>query len=459
MTLPEGGWLEYAYDAANRLTGIENDRGETQTFSVNELGQPLTQVVRDASSNIRLQQAQAYDELSRIIEKIGSGSQTWAFAYDKVNNLTQVTDARSENWGSAWDALNRIVSETDPESATVEYAYAPNNAVTEFEDGRDLATNRVVDGFGLTIFEASPDSGDTTYWYDAADRLTQKTDGDGQTTQLTYDASDRVLSQTFGGAVGETLTFTYDATAGGNHGVGRLTGVTDASGSTSRAYDAQGRLVQNNRVIQGEGYALAYGYDDNREVTSITLPSGHIITYARDDDGLVTGVTAQESGAGPVIPIVSNVAYEPFGPLKQLTYGSGLHRGHAAGIHLDRRHAGRPGGGQRRDAGALLHPRRPDWRAAGGHRLLPEHGLGGGRRSLGAGDHADITARRSGFAAAGAVAATGDGPASELDAGLRSVAGAVCGGRSVGPRGRAEPIRLCRWRSAQCRRSDGPFQP
>lgn len=324
MTLPEGGWLEYAYDAANRLTGIENDRGETQTFTVNALGQPLTQVVRDASSNIRLQQAQAYDELSRIIEKIGSGSQTWAFAYDKVNNLTQVTDARSENWGSAWDALNRIVSETDPEAATVEYAYAPNNAVTEFEDGRDLATNRVVDGFGLTIFEASPDAGDTTYWYDAADRLTQKTDGDGQTTQLTYDASDRVLTQTFAGAVGETLTFSYDATAGGNHGVGRLTGVTDASGSTSRAYDAQGRLVQNNRVIQGESYALAYGYDDNGEVTSITLPSGHIITYARDDDGLVTGVTAQESGAGPIIPIVSNVAYEPFGPLKQLTYGSGL---------------------------------------------------------------------------------------------------------------------------------------
>ncbi len=324
LTLPGGGWTDYAYDAASRLTGIENDRGETQTFTVNEVGQPLTQTVRNASRTITLQQAQSYDELARLIEAIGAGSQTWALAYDKVDNLTQVTDARAEVWTNSWDSLNRIVSETDPESAEVEYAYAPNSQLIEFEDGRDLATTRIVDGFGLTISETSPDSGERTYWYDAANRMIQLVDADGVETDYTYDDAGRPLTQTFVGASGETITYAYDGVTGGNRGIGRLTGVTDASGTTALVYDAQGRVVGDARVIGAETYALAYGYNTNGDVISITYPSGHVITYARDPDGLITDVFAQEALLDPTIDIVTDVTYLPFGPVKHLTFGNGL---------------------------------------------------------------------------------------------------------------------------------------
>jgi RHS repeat-associated protein len=324
LTLPEGGWLEYAYDAANRLTGVENDRGETQAFTVNTVGQPLTQTVRDETTTITLQQSQAYDELSRLIETAGASSETWSLAYDKVNNLTQLTDARAKVWTNSWDALDRVISETDPEAAEVEYAYAPNNQLTTFEDGRDLATTRVVDGFGLTIFEASPDTGERTYWYDAADRLTQLTDADGVQTNYSYDTSGRPLSQTFAGASSEDIAYTYDAVAGGNQGIGRLTSVTDASGSSAFVYDAQGRLTGDTRTIAGETYALGYAYDDNGEVVSVTYPSGHVITFTRDPEGLVTDVVGQEAPLDPTFNILTDITYLPFGPVEHLTFGNGL---------------------------------------------------------------------------------------------------------------------------------------
>lgn len=324
LTLPEGGWLEYAYDAANRLIEIENDRGETQTFAVNALGQPTGKTIRDASSTITFQQTQAYDELGRIRQLVGAGAQTWSFGYDKVDNLVQLTDARSQPWGTAWDALNRVMTDTDPQAADIEFAYAPNDAMTTFRDGRDLETTRVVDGFGLTIFEASPDRGDQTYWYDAASRLTRTVDADGVETLYAYDDAGRRLSETFTGSPADTVTYTYDSTAGGNAGVGRLTGVTDASGATTLVYDAQGRLSASGRTIGAQSYDLAYVHDDNGDVVAMTYPSGRVVEFTRDPEGRITDIGTRSSTGTPLTSVAADAVYAPFGPLKSLAYGNGL---------------------------------------------------------------------------------------------------------------------------------------
>lgn len=47
----------------------------------------------------------------------------------------------------------------------------------------------------------------------------------------------------------------------GAHGIGRLTGYTDPSGSTSLAYDVQGRVVSETRTIAGRPYTTVYAYD------------------------------------------------------------------------------------------------------------------------------------------------------------------------------------------------------
>ncbi|MBA3676737.1 MAG: EndoU domain-containing protein [Sphingosinicella sp.] len=306
VTMPLGGWLSYTYDAASRVTRIDNDRGEYQTFVLNGLGEATGETTRDSSAAITRQRTKVYDELGRIIQSIGAGTQA-AFQYDKVDNLVQTTDGRSKSWGTGWDALNRVVTETDPTTAQSQSAYASNDALTQFKDGRNVTTSRVVDGFGDTIYETSPDRGDRTYWYDQAGRLAKVLAPD--------DAA---------GLPDESVGYVYDSTIAGNKGAGRLTSATDQSGSSAFAYDEQGRLIAEQKAIQAQAYQVGYAYDKNGALTSITYPSGHVVTYDRANDGRVTQVRSQVIGGGASTNLATSIAYSPFGPLKGLTYGNGL---------------------------------------------------------------------------------------------------------------------------------------
>jgi RHS repeat-associated protein len=323
ITLPEGGWLQYTYDDGRRLTQVANDRGETQTFTPNAMGDPTAIVVKTAGGAIVQQQSFVYDELGRLIQAVGAGAQTTGFGYDKVDNPTSVTDARGKLYQTAFDPLDRAITQTNPEGQTVQLGYSPSDQVSSHKDGRALETTRVIDGFGQVIQEVSPDRGTRTFWYDEAGNLTKLVDGDGQETDYSYDNAGRLTQAAFVGASAETITYSYDATTGGNKGVGRLTGVTEESGSSAFTYDSQGRITQDLKTIQGRAYTVQYGYDRNGRVTSQTLPSGRTISFARAPDGLVTGITTTPAG-GTAQTIASSVGYLPFGPLQGLTYGNGL---------------------------------------------------------------------------------------------------------------------------------------
>lgn len=328
ITRPAGAWLEYAYDSGGRLTSVTNNRGETQTFAVNAVGDPTSVTLRTSGATITAQQTFAYDELGRVIEAIGAGSQTTGLGYDKVDNLKTVTDARGKAFQTAFDALDRVITETNPQSQTVQLAYSPSDQITSHKDGRTLETTRVIDGFGQVIREVSPDRGTLDYWYSAAGKLTKIVDGDGQETNYAYDNAGRLLSATFTGASAETITYSYDSTASGNKGVGRLTGVSEESGSSAFKYDAQGRLIQDVKTIQGQSYTVQYAYNANGEVTQVTLPSGRTVTYARATDGLTSGVTTKATPLSSSETLASSVSYAPFGPLQSLTYGNGLQLTH-----------------------------------------------------------------------------------------------------------------------------------
>jgi RHS repeat-associated protein len=324
ITLPAGGYLQYTYDNARRVTQVENARSETETFTYNANGDQLSAVVKDASSSITKQETATYDELGRTLQAIGASSQTWGYAYDKDNNLTQVTDPLSNVRQTAFDALNRVITQTDPLTNTVQYAYNATNNLTELTDGRSLATPLEVDGFGEVIQEVSPDRGTRQYWYDADGNLTKWIDGDSEETDFTFDADNRRTGMTFPTASAEDVTYTYDQTSGGNVGVGRLTNVTEESGSSSFTYDAQGRMTADAKVIQGRGYTVAYGYDGNGKVTKITYPSGRIVNVMRTTDGIITGVTTQLNSSSGAVNVATSITHAPFGGLTGLAYGNGL---------------------------------------------------------------------------------------------------------------------------------------
>ena len=318
VTLPRGGFLEYDYDHARRLTTITNDRGQTQTFDNDDNGDTISQTIAGSGGGTTFQQTAEYDELGRIIKLIGVSGATTSFGYDKVNNPLDVTDGRGNLFHSDYDALNRVITETDPLNHSVHYGYDPLDNLTSFTDGRGLQTTRLVSGFGEVVREVSPDRGTWNYGYDRGGRLTKQIDGSSVETDFTYDDAGRRLTATFPSSSAENISYTYDSVTGGNSGLGRLTKVTDQTGSTRFAYDHQGRVTSLTKVVSGHTYVTSYTYDTNGKVTSITLPSGRVVTYTRAIDGLTTNVASGTTN------YATSVTYMPFGPPTTLTYGNGL---------------------------------------------------------------------------------------------------------------------------------------
>ena len=85
-----------------------------------------------------------------------------------------------------------------------------------------------------------------------------------------------------------------------------------------------GQLLEVNEArASGPTLTTAYTYDLAGNVLTITLPSGRVVTYSRNANGLVSGVSGTVAGVGTV-QFTSGVNYLPFGPVTGMTYGNGL---------------------------------------------------------------------------------------------------------------------------------------
>ncbi|MEX2648141.1 MAG: hypothetical protein WD673_03910, partial [Alphaproteobacteria bacterium] len=324
ITLPGGPTTTLGYDDAHRLTSIQNAAGERVEYTLDAMGSRTADAIKAAGGAVTYSHTRAYDELGRLLRNIGAASQTWTYAYDLDGNLTGITDPLNKAWSRAFDALDRLKQVTDPLTGVASTTYDARDNVTSVTDQRGLATSYVVDGFDEVIQITSPDTGTTVFYRDGAGNVTQSVDARGVVTNFAYDARDRVTATSYPGSPSENVTYSYDSVAGGNFGKGRLTGVTDPTGTTSLVHDRRGNVVTETRTINAVPYATAYAYDLADRLTKVTYPSGRIVDYARDSLGRVSGVTTKADAGAQAITVASTLAYKPFGPLSGLVYGNGL---------------------------------------------------------------------------------------------------------------------------------------
>src|SRR5262249_37450107 len=262
--------------------------------------------VKDPGGTVLLAQTAPFDELGRLLTFVGAATQTWTLGYDRTDNATSVTDPRSNVYHRGFDALNRLIREIDQENAYADLTRNGKHARSVLRAPRWLTTGYVPNGFGDVIQRASPDSGTTVYQVNALGKATQIADGRGVVTNLAYDNAGRLLSRQYPAAPGENIAYTWDATTGGNKGIGRLTRIDDASGSVEWTYDALGRVTQETKTTAGMGYTVAYAYDADGNITQVTYPSGRTVSYARDALGRISAVATQADGASPVVTLASN---------------------------------------------------------------------------------------------------------------------------------------------------------
>jgi RHS repeat-associated protein len=327
LTLPDGSAVTNTYDAAHRLTGMADLFTNSVAYTLDAAGDRTNTAVSNPQKTVTRQHSATFDALGRLLDDVGGVGQTTAYAYDSNGNAVAVTDPLQRITQQTFDSLNRRITITNPAQGSTAFTYDPLNRPLSVTDPNGNTTTYTYDGFGDVIQEVSPARGTTVYHYDPDGNLVQKIDGRGATANYTYDALDRVTATTYTADTLENVTYTYDQAAGG-FGIGRLTSVADAVGTLSRTYDERGNVLTESRV-RGSGASAVtlrtkYTYDAASRMASITYPSGTAVAYARDGMGRVTGVTAQPLGAAQPTPVLSEIAYLPFGPPNALTYGNGV---------------------------------------------------------------------------------------------------------------------------------------
>jgi RHS repeat-associated protein len=227
-----------------------------------------------------------------------------------VDPLSHQSAGFVDAWGRSIYAVRYTGNSTATYAvyATTKDIYDANGNLTQIvhPDGTTRSTFSY-DAAGRQTGMTDPDRGTESYTYDANGNLTQFTDGRGSpagTTYAGYDGLDRqIWHNTSNSASGAYVTYSYDGTASGNIGIGRLTGETFAggpnhslTGSYAYIYDVRGQQTHVTETVGGTAYPVATSYNDAGQVTSQTYPNNDVVSNTYTAQGWLAQVTRTTTG-------------------------------------------------------------------------------------------------------------------------------------------------------------------
>jgi YD repeat-containing protein len=321
VTMPDSSYVDYSYDAAQRLYRIQDGLGNYFQYTLDNAGNRTREDVYDKTGALARSRTRLYDDLSRVIQDIGGASpatQVTQYAYDASGNKYAESDPNGIATYYNYDGLERLTQITNaltPTNALTKFEYDLQNNLTKVIDPKNLATTYNYNGFNELTSQVSPDTGTTSFTYDAAGNMLTKTDARGVTVTYAYDALNRVSAINYpavGSVPAQSVVYAYDNCT---FGTGRLCSFTDRTGTTTYTYDIQGRVRSKAQMVNGITQTVGYRYNALGQMDEMTLPSGRklSITYLNNR---VAGIAVNGT------PIVKDADYEPFGPIGEWTWGN-----------------------------------------------------------------------------------------------------------------------------------------
>jgi RHS repeat-associated protein len=278
----DGNSVKSFYGVAISSSGFTG-ANSSQLCSTSTYGYGYPVLSVDEANNGREIWIDAFGRTIETDEPNSSGSLTsnTCYSYDLINDLLKVVHG-TQTRTYTYDAIGRLTSETIPESGGTTFAYSGSTCI---DDGLALPCQQT-DARGVTISSS----------YGSFDRLAQRTYSDGT----------------------PTVTYSYDqASANGltiANGVGRLTSMTDGSGTTAWSYDADGRVVTEQRTLGGVTKTTSYAYSGDGSLKSITYPTGRTVSYsignaqrtlqATDSNGAQYALLASYAATGALSSVV-----------------------------------------------------------------------------------------------------------------------------------------------------------
>ncbi|MCF7222494.1 RHS repeat-associated core domain-containing protein [Marilutibacter chinensis] len=329
VTLPDGSFTSYVYDAAHRLTDIVDADGNRLHYTLDNAGNRIKEEVLGENDAVKRTLSRVYNQLGQLATQADAGANPTDFTYDANGNLKTTTDALDRVMQNDYDPLNRLIGTLQDvggiEAATA-FEYDALDNLTKVTDPKGLDTVYSYNGFGDLTQLDSPDTGITTYTYDAAGNRTGQTDARGETTTYGYDALNRLTSVSYSDSSLD-VAYAYDTVqtscaTGETFAIGRLSRMSDGSGHTDYCYDRFGQLVRKVQVTDGQPFTLRYVYTKAGQLSRMTYPDGTEVDYVRDGQGRTSEIGVTAPGGSREV-LLSNASWYPFGPVGAWTYGNG----------------------------------------------------------------------------------------------------------------------------------------
>jgi RHS repeat-associated protein len=334
VTTPDNRYADLTYDSRDRLTKIRDQGSNELRYSYDSAGNPESSEAWATipSASRKRRQTFTVDLLDRVIQTTGStAAQLTAVVYDAAGRQTNVTDPNLVQSTQVYNDLDRLIATVADSAsgglqATTGMAYDAVGHLRSVVDPKGLATTYTYDALGRMTQQVSPDSDTTSATYDDAGNALTKTDARGITTTYTYDALNRPLTVVYPTAA-ENVAYVYDTSnalcqSGETFAIGRLSRMTDHSGTTEYCYDRFGNTVRKVQTVGGQAREVRYSYDLANQPTSLTYPDGSVVDYTRDTQGRVQEIGVTVMGGTRQV-LLTTAKYLPAGPATSWQYGNG----------------------------------------------------------------------------------------------------------------------------------------
>ncbi|MCL6472369.1 MAG: DUF6531 domain-containing protein [Firmicutes bacterium] len=223
---------------------------------------------------------------------------TTSFSYDASSRLSVVTDPSGRKLSYYYGANGKLASITDPANRTISFGYDASARLISVTDPKGGATRFAYDGSNRMISITDANGRITSFVYDASGRTVKVKDARSNqskeyATTLAYDTS--LLKTTITDPAGKSVTYTHNSTGNAvevksaaeetdySWDKNDLVSITDASGSTSASYDANGNVTSISDTINSNANAkTSISYDGANNPTTVTDPNNNQVTAKYD---------------------------------------------------------------------------------------------------------------------------------------------------------------------------------
>lgn len=274
---PNGGALNYQYDAAGDLVRVTDQSTNATQFAYNAVRAHFLETIIDPLGHQVVRSE--YDDAGRLKSITDAGGNTLTQDFDADAAYGTYTDANGNLTREYFDERGNKSKTVDPEGGVTEFGYDADDNETSRKDPRGYITTRAYDRRGNVTNIVDALSNVTSIAYNDWNKPTRITDALGHSTQFAYDARGQLTNVI--NALGGQASFTRDAQ-------GRVTSVTDLNGHTT-GYDYTGGCScgKPGKVTNPDGTFRTYDYNWLGQTTKEVNELGAATVFNYDGVGIL----------------------------------------------------------------------------------------------------------------------------------------------------------------------------